>query len=717
MRRIALTSIVLAGLAAALLPAAATAHPGDAGRPGATAGPGAKGLAGSLPGARHAAAAAALTRAVTPRQAATPAGPCTEQAKTAMPTGAGHDHQDVAQHRFACRMEQVAFLSLKEQLRDRENVLLGEMDVKAGIAAVAITYPQGGILFFDVSDPANPRYLSRYNATECDQLLEDVNCGAFVDLSSDGKTAYLSIQKLTLLPTLPPNLNAANQAGPGVDVIDVADPRRPRRTQFYPVAGLGGVHTVRSHTIPEGPATADRPRRAGEYVISNQNGIGIDIARVSRVGGKRFLTTVRQLSLSGLVASIVNNEVHDTFIQNDPLDGRTYLYNAAGFSTGFNVYDMTDPRQIRQVAEWDLTPECEEDWYAHTIDVTHRNGRRYVTMPAELFLRLDSGTGSGLSEMSAADQAAGCGTFVGSGDKVGPLWIIDATDFAKLGPANDAKSPEEAAATDVALKRASEEALVATWTNPAGRAGGSLTFTPHNQQIVGDRIYLSHYHGGIYVLDASAAFAGRRERPKEIGFIVPSSEPTRPLLGQQPLTGLMGRFFTDFPFGRPEVWDMVAYKDHVLAADMTGGFYSMRLDDRPAPAPGRCADRTRPRSVLSTRTSRIGARRILVRGRASDRGCRGRAGTTSRRGALRSVSVAVARRVGARCRFLSARGRFGAARSCRRPVFLRARGTTAWRLQLRGRFPRGRYQVSVRARDRAGNVERPAAARRLTRRR
>ena len=129
---------------------------------------------------------------------------------------------------------------------------------------------------------------------------------------------------------------------------------------------------MRSHTIPAGPSSAAKPRAAGEYVISNQNGVGIDIAKVTKVAGKRLLTTVRQLGTINLAATIQNNEVHDTFIQNDPLDGRTYLYNAAGFSTGFNVYDITDPSKITQVAEWDPTPECENDWYAHTIDVTHQ---------------------------------------------------------------------------------------------------------------------------------------------------------------------------------------------------------------------------------------------------------------------------------------------------------------------------------------------------------
>ena len=242
---------------------------------------------------------------------------------------------------------------------------------------------------------------------------------------------------------------------------------------------------------------------------------------------------------------------------------------------------------------------------------------------------------------------------------------------------------------------------MATWTNPAGRAGGSFTFSPHNQQIVGDKIYLSHYHGGVYVLDASAAFSGRRERPKEVGFIVPHDERTRPLLGQAPLTGSAGALvFTDHRLGRPEIWDMVVSKGHILASDMTGGFYSLKYDDGPLPL---CADRKRPATVLSRKRSSLRATRLLLRGTASDRGCKADAKTRERAGALRKVTVAVALRSGTRCRFLSRKGTPGAARSCRKPVFMTARGNRSWRLELRGTFRPGTYAVSVRATDSAGN--------------
>ena len=48
--------------------------------------------------------------------------------------------------------------------------------------------------------------------------------------------------------------------------------------------------------------------------------------------------------------------------------------------------------------------------------------------------------------------------------------------------------------------------------------------------------------------------------------------PTRPIYDQAVDPVLP--FFTAFINFRPLIWDMVAYKGSVLAADMTGGFYS-----------------------------------------------------------------------------------------------------------------------------------------------
>ena len=475
-------------------------------------------------------------------------GPCTAAARSAMPEGDGHDHADVGQHDFQCRMRQAAFDSLREELGAREDVVLGEMDVKADLAAVGVAYPESGFLLFDVSDPASPRFLSWYRGSECEGAAIDVDCGAFVDLSADGTVAFLSVQDISVVPGGAPEVGPDPVSTPGVFVVDISDPRTPVRTQVYPVASVGGVHTSRSHTVPQGPEGDGRA--PGDYLFSVANSFGIEVTRVDRVAGKPLLTPVNRIDIA---------EVHDMFLQDDPTTGRTYMYVAAGFDTGFLVYDVTDPAAPKLLAEWDLTPQCGEDWYAHTIDVTTRGGRRYVTLPAEGF---EGG------EQSAEDQAEGCGAVVGNGDKAVPMWIVDATDFSALGQPGD---------SEAVVGQKSRAALVATWANPANRAAGNLTFSPHNQQIVGDLIYLSGYHGGVYVLDASAAFSGVRERPREVGFIVPDGAETRPFYDAT-IDPLVMPFFSTFTKGRSMVWDQVYYKGYSLAADMYGGLYSLRYE-------------------------------------------------------------------------------------------------------------------------------------------
>ena len=364
---------------------------------------------------------------------------------------------------------------------------------------------------------------------------------------------------------------------PGVEVVDVSRPELPVLSQTYvPASGVGGTHTARSHVIPAGPENGSRA--PGEYVFSVANGIGIEISKLNSLPGGDKLTPVHTIELE---------EAHDTFVQNDPITDRTYLYIAAGFSTGFLVYDVTDPADPVKLADWDLTPECGEDWYSHTIDVAVRNGSRYLTLPVEL-IDLDL-----FGDQSEEDQAAGCGQRVGNGEQAGPLWIVDVTDFTALGQEGD---------SDDVLRSKSQAKLVATWVNPEGQVGRNLLFSPHNQQIVGDKIYLSAYHAGIYVLDASAAFAGKNERPSELGFVVPSGEPTRPFVDQE--AGPLIPFVSTFAFVRPNIWDMYVYKGYILTGDMTGGFYSFQYEgDKPQGEPADAAPATDPATTNPATTN------------------------------------------------------------------------------------------------------------------
>ena len=124
---------------------------------------------------------------------------------------------------------------------------------------------------------------------------------------------------------------------------------------------------------------------------------------------------------------------------------------------------------------------------------------------------------------------------------------------------------------------------------------------------------------------------------------------------------------------------------------------------------GGCRDRKPPTSTFRGKP-KAGRRGVTLRGRSRDRGC-GPKGA----GKVAHVSVAIGRAVGRRCRYVRANGTFGPVVSCLRTKYMRARGTTSWRFTYRHRLPRGRYVAWVRGVDSAGNVERKARKRNLTR--
>jgi hypothetical protein len=610
------------------------------------------------------------------RNVPTPAeqgGPCTESLRVAMPASPEHgDHLDITRHNFSCRMNKVFFDPLTEVLKDRPDMVLGEMDVKGNLMVIATAYPESGFLLYDISNPAQPKLLSHYRGEECENVVNDTDCGAYVDLSPDLKRVYISVQQIYGATSFNPSSRPI-AAYPGVEVVDISMPTLPVLIQTQPVTSIGGAHTTRSFTVPD--SGGEGPREAGEYIVSVANSVGLQIHRVLPTG-----------SLVALPPMNVG-ETHDTFIQEDPILKRTLLYAAGGFTTGFYVWDITAPTEPVLLGEWDPTPECGNDWYAHTLDVTTRNGKRIVTMPNEL---IDFFGEQG-------DDPDNCGTLSGLGDHAGPMWIVDATDLSKLGPAStDTKTDEE----NAALKAASEKALITYWVNPAHRAGGELTFSPHNQQIVGDKIYLSQYHGGVVVLDAKEAFEGKNVMPREVALYVPHDGPTRPIA---PDAG--AEFVTGFIDYRPLIWDMTYVNGHVMIPDMTGGLTVAREDDAPAAVigppvgTGSCDDRGKPQAVmLKLRLTRKG---IRLSGRAKDTGC----------GRVARVSVAIARAASKKkCRYLSSLKRFEKTRPCKKPFFLTAKGTTNWSYRFKGKLAKGRYRVLVRATDAAGNRSRSQAA-------
>jgi hypothetical protein len=82
------------------------------------------------------------------------------------------------------------------------------------------------------------------------------------------------------------------------------------------------------------------------------------------------------------------------------------------------------------------------------------------------------------------------------------------------------------------------------------------------------------------------------------------------------------------------------------------------------------------------------------------------AARAARAGKVARVMVAVKRVNGSKCQNMAASGRLGAAGSCNASHWMRAKGTTAWHVDIPKRLPKGDYQLQRSAVDAAGNHER-----------
>ena len=122
---------------------------------------------------------------------------------------------------------------------------------------------------------------------------------------------------------------------------------------------------------------------------------------------------------------------------------------------------------------------------------------------------------------------------------------------------------------------------------------------------------------------------------------------------------------------------------------------------RLATEPGYCVDHKRPTVGIATARS---GKRLLVKGRAGDRGCAATDAKRAKSGAVEQVQVSVFKKVGKKCRYLTADGRLMKKIACLSPLSSMATGKKHWKLRPPGTLPAGSYTVAAFAIDDVGNV-------------
>lgn len=114
-----------------------------------------------------------------------------------------------------------------------------------------------------------------------------------------------------------------------------------------------------------------------------------------------------------------------------------------------------------------------------------------------------------------------------------------------------------------------------------------------------------------------------------------------------------------------------------------------------------CKDTTAP--TTSGLKVALKVRVLTLTGKATDVGC---AATTrsAAKGRVASVQVTLAKVSGKKARFVRGNGKLTKLMPKDSGVALVAKGTAAWKLRPTGRLPKGRYAMTIRAYDAAGNV-------------
>ena len=204
--------------------------------------------------------------------------------------------------------------------------------------------------------------------------------------------------------------------------------------------------------------------------------------------------------------------MHDTTVQIHPITGQTIIYGAEG--GGVVLTDISDPANPQVIVEYQ-----DEQLVAY-----------HQVVPSDVLIDGRHYTISATETQDAPIKFS----------------ILDTTD-------------------PTAPEYAGEWILPA----PVTGAGGLYRFSPHNLDFDHGRIYIGHYHAGVWVIDVSST--ERVAHPVTLGFYQPHRQEA---------------FVPRTPLGAdvPAVWAAIRHTDgHIYAVDVNTGLYVLDYTGLPSP--------------------------------------------------------------------------------------------------------------------------------------
>ena len=376
----------------------------------------------------------------------------------------------------------------------------GEMDVQGDLGFVAAL--MAGFAIVDLADPANPKTLS-YTAVPPAYVAD-------IKATKDGNTVLLgtqrSVGRLTGalgLPSVPVGVPNYTPVGAiGLQAWDATDKAAPVLAGYVYVDG--GCHMVSVLAIG-----------GDDYVYCAPNDNTVRVFRMLRAGPAVVFEPVSIWSPGDLTSLAVYKVsptqaqfTHDMTVQTDPLTGDPVMF-VSFWDLGVHVVDVKDPASPKLLGTWAGDEALLWDGKIHTTMATLIDGKRVVVTIPEYA-------------------------------SIPAVFVLDATDYGAMR-------------------------LLAEWQpRPDGDYGESpALFSTHNFQLVGSKLYLAMYHGGVWVLDLADP-----AKPTPVAWFLPDAEPD-------------GMVAAD---AVPETWDVVVANGHVFVSDIPTGLYAVHIEGDPLDA-------------------------------------------------------------------------------------------------------------------------------------
>ena len=402
-----------------------------------------------------------------------------------------------------------------------------------------------------------------------------------------------------------PHSQSAPQASKRVEVLSTVMPRGDANGNVWVHADhayLGNFGTTRS-TCESGVRVYDlrnplRPRQVSTFaqpaVEPDMNGSYTDQIRIQHVRTGSFRGALAAVGIQGCrdpfnpfvgtrgfalydvtrpaqprrLAVVDTKPVwgsHELWLQ--AVGGRAYVFTALpraelrgspdGVTPGnpdFRIYDVTNPRAPRQVGQWgiwsNLGIKPTSDQYVHSVITNRAATRAYLSYWEFGTVILDISNPAAprhvatLLDPTQVERPHAHSAWLAHGGKVlvetqefGWFFRLSGTGYPRFWDISDETNPR----------------LLGQFRPP-----GTEQSTVHDPKMAGNRLYLSWYDKGVYVLDFS-----RPEAPREIAHFVPGA-------GQNP-----GNPYCP---GCTFVWEAFPNRDYFVAADMNFGLWIAKLE-------------------------------------------------------------------------------------------------------------------------------------------